>query len=215
MHPFGEQDAESMVLEGRRADARLFERFYAERLFERIVQVAREPTTKSSPAWRKEASPDLKVIQGWTMAPHASWTIVEAFPSHEMAGQGPFRQQSTVGEGWEWTAPESWKGVVEVLDQTPYASFPSRIVVRGGWLYAAEVGTDLVGMLPLDALREVSDATSTVDRFRFGRATDVILPKDSEAARRLRELLESKGNESMGKRELTHDASRARERGIL
>jgi hypothetical protein len=205
MHPFGEPLATRQVVSSDdREKPGLMERLYAERLFERIAQVAREPRDATSPKWRQMAEKDLEVIDGWATTPHASWTIVDGFPRDDAGLDGPFRSRATGGDEWEWSATGDVAAMSEVLVRDSAESWPTRIVVRGDTLYATEPGTTLVGSLPLETLGQVTDRTPRFDRFRFGRATDVILPKDSDAAMRLRKRL-SAGDGRTGDAGAAHD----------
>jgi hypothetical protein len=156
----------------------------ADAMLEQFVRTA-SVSYRSSPS-ENQGRHEPVIVRGWTAIPHASWTIVDGFPRQEAAVDSPFRSRATGGDDWEWTAAEDVSATTAALERDSAESWPTRIVVRGDTLYATEPGTALVGALPLNTLRQVTDKTPRFDRFRFGRATDVILPKDSEAARRLR-----------------------------
>jgi hypothetical protein len=144
-----------------------------------------------SAAWASLA--ELRLERGWLDIPHALWTPAEGFPDAEATGS-PFRQRSGASaDRWEWTmteVEEPWMRRVGPFRDV-HETTPERIVVRDGWLFAKEAGSGQVGSIPLDALREVTRDGEYISRFRFGRATDLRLPTNSEAAARLRELLEA------------------------
>lgn len=134
---------------------------------------------------------ELRLERGWLDIPHALWTPVEGFPETEVAG-GPFRQRSGASADlWEWTMTEDEARQTRRVGpfRDSWETSPERVVVRDGWLFAKEAGSGQVGSIPLATLREAKSASETISTFRFGRATDVVLPKDSEAARRLRARL--------------------------
>lgn len=136
---------------------------------------------------------DVNVVieRGWAAIPHALWAPVEAFPEALATDGGPYREYSGErAERWKWTITEDEKGDLRrgVPSNGAHETTPERIAVVDGTLFAQEAGSSQVGSIPLGTLREVMRLGEGALRFRFGRATDVILPAKSAAAIRLREL---------------------------